>query len=765
MISMPEQEKQPEQQRAKQGGFLPLSRWLRAFAIRLLHRSERAQRLYWRLRSKPSEKAEFRPNPISRDAFRAKCAAALAEFFASGERLRLPCSEQPAVSILLVVFNQAPLTLACLRSVAATVELPAEVIIVDNHSTDETEALLSRLDGARIVRNDENRHFLHGVNQAAALAKGQALLLLNNDATLRPGSLQAAWEALQAFPDVGAVGGPIVLPSGALQEAGSIIFSDGSALGYGRGRDPRAGEFQFRREVDYCSGAFLLIRRAVFEALGGFDPAFAPAYYEETDFCMRMRAKGWRVLYEPRAVIDHFEFGSAASPEAAIALQERNRALFCARHEAALASAHPAPGTDPLYARMRQAQRGRVLVIDDRVPEAWHGGGAPRAAALVSAIRANGWFVTFYPLQFPDAPSRASALPDDVEVMPRLGPLGLRQFLRERAHYYDVILISRPHNMRLFRFLRPRGLSARIVYDAEALFAWREAGQARVQGKPLSRSRWRALLNRELGLAKSADAVITVSAREARFFRAVLGAGKVHILGHALALRPTPRPFTERAHFLFVGSLNNPTDPNADSLIWFASEVMPKLDRLLGTDYELWVAGRCDPSVREALAFRPRIRVLGQVGDLFPLYDQARVFVAPTRFAAGIPHKVHEAAAHGLPAAVTPLLAAQLGWRSGCELLQGDTTSAFAAACARLYSDGALWQKLRTEALRRVAADCDPIRFHRTVGRLMEALTADARCKGAVEPEAESRVEQLPERPPFPATPDPSGMERKFRQT
>jgi len=730
MIPMSERREYRDQQSMTEAGSLPLSRWLRAVALWLLHRSERAQRLYWRLRSKPSVRAGFRPNPISREAFRAERAAALADFLASGERLRLPCSEQPAVSILLVLFNQAPLTLACLRSIAATVELPAEVIIVDNHSTDETEALLGRLDGARSLRNEENRHFLHGVNQAAALAKGQALLLLNNDATLRPGSLQAAWEALQEFPDVGAVGGPIVLPGGALQEAGSIIFSDGSALGYGRGQDPNAGEFQFRREVDYCSGAFLLIRRAVFEALGGFDPAFAPAYYEETDFCMRMRAKGWRVLYEPRAVIDHFEFGSAASPEAAIALQERNRALFCARHQAALASAHAAPGTDPLFARMRQAERGRVLVIDDRVPEARHGGGAPRAAALVSAIRANGWFVTFYPLQFPDEPRSASALPDDVEVMQGLGLPSLRAFLSARAQYYDVILISRPHNMRLFRFLRPRRLSARIVYDAEALFAWREACQARVYGKPLSRSRWRALLTRELRLTKSADAVITVSAREARFFRAVLGAGKVHILGHALALRPTPRPFAERAHFLFVGSLNNPTDPNADSLIWFASEVMPKLDQLLGTDYELWVAGRCDPRVRGALASRPRIRILEQVEDLVPLYDQARVFVAPTRFAAGIPHKVHEAAAHGLPAAVTPLLAAQLGWRSGYELLQGDTASAFAAACARLYADGALWQKLRTAALQRVAEDCDPIRFEQAAGRLMETLVAEKRAWG-----------------------------------
>ena len=92
---------------------------------------------------------------------------------------------------------------------------------------------------------------------------------------------------------------------GTLQEAGSLIWQDGSCLGYGRGDDPEQPEYMFRRDVDYCSGAFLLFRKQDFAALQGFDEAFAPAYYEESDFCIRLRKSGKRVVYDPRAVITH----------------------------------------------------------------------------------------------------------------------------------------------------------------------------------------------------------------------------------------------------------------------------------------------------------------------------------------------------------------------------------------------------------------------------------------------------------------------------
>ena len=115
------------------------------------------------------------------------------------------------------------------------------------------------------------------------------------------------------------------------------------------------------------------------------------------------------------------------------------------------------------------------------------------------------------------------------------------------------------------------------------------------------------------------------------------------------------------------------------------------------------------------------LTMLGQVKDLSPVYNTSRVFIAPIRFAAGIPLKIHEAAAHGVPVVFTPLLAEQLGWRDEEDLLVAGDTGGFAAQCARLYQDEALWTRLRMNALDRVRDDCDPDRFRKTIVRIIDA--------------------------------------------
>ena len=207
-----------------------------------------------------------------------------------------------------------------------------EIIIVDNNSHDETSLLLDRLRGARIIRNAENRNFLLAVNQAAKEARGEYLLLLNNDAQVLPGTLRSALNTIRSAPDIGAVGGRLILLDGTLQEAGSIIWNDGSCLGYGRGDNPFAPMYMFRRDVDYCSGAFLLTPRSTSgKELGGFDERFKPAYYEETDYCTRLWERRLRVVYDPNAVLLHYEFASSESAN------QRNRST--ARASAHLCSA------------------------------------------------------------------------------------------------------------------------------------------------------------------------------------------------------------------------------------------------------------------------------------------------------------------------------------------------------------------------------------------------------------------------------------------
>jgi GT2 family glycosyltransferase len=646
--------------------------------------------------------------------------AQLATFLLGASRLTVPLAERPRLSVILVLHNQAALTLDCLRSLAAGASAELETIIVDNNSTDSTAALLDRLEGVRILRNAENRGYAAAVNQGAAAARGELLLLLNNDAVLLPGTVAAAVGAVDEAADIGAVGGRVVLADGTLQEAGSIVWRDGSCLGYGRGDDPNSGEYRFRREVDYCSGVFLLIRRAAFDAVGGFDESFFPAYFEDVDFCVRLRERGYRILYEPEAELRHWEFASSTDRDRALNLQLEASPRFLAKHATWLAGRLPPRPSSLVEARSADRGRERILMIDDLVPHAWRGAGFPRALRLVRAL-SRGRFLTLYTTSEDDRDWRAiySTLPGEVEVVAG-SRIELAGFLLARQDYYDTILVSRPHNMQAFNQHaggHPEILRrARLIYDAEAVFAVREMHAARLAGRALAAEAAEAAIAEEVLLARSADHILVVSAEEARYFRSQVRA-PVTVLGHATERCPGSRRFEERRGLLFVGPLIGDGAPNVDALAWFVTEILPLIRSRIGP-VELHVAGQVGSPRITALA-EPGVHFHGVVQDLAELYDASRVFIAPTRFSAGIPLKVVEAAARGVPAVTTGLLAQQLGWRQGCELMAGDDAASFAAACAQLYQDGDLWRRLREGALLRIGEEHAPDLFE---GRLDQAL-------------------------------------------
>jgi GT2 family glycosyltransferase len=641
-------------------------------------------------------------------------------FLNSGAILDLPHSEKPRISIVLVLFNRAELTLSCLRSICENHAEHIEVVIVDNASSDQTPQLLERLKGAHIIRNTENRHFLLGVNQAARECRGDYILLLNNDSQLLPGALQNALTAMKSAANIGGVGGKIILLDGTLQEAGSVVWQDGSCTGYGRGDNPFAPMYNFRRDVDYCSGAFLLTPRKVWEELGGFDEAFKPAYYEETDYCMRLWQRGLRVVYEPTAALIHYEFASSESVASATSLQAQHQSIFEKRHRAVL-ERRGKPAADRLLAARSRETGKRVLFLEDRVPHLWLGSGFPRSHALVRALLANDCQVTLYPLAGMTESWDViySDLPKEVEVMSGWGREMLESFLRTRRDFYTTIIVTRPHNMEIVAPLvesHPEWFErVDVIYDGEALFASREAGLRKLAGNPLTEEEVRGLYAAEVGLTRAADRVLAVSEGE----RAVFldhGVREVEILGHSLPITPTPCDFENRAGLLFVGAVHEEASPNGDSLIWFLTEIYPRIRAALG-DIPVTIAG-VNRSERLQQMAKPPIRITGHLTSLTDLYASARLFIAPTRYAAGIPHKIHEAAAHGLPVVSTPLLATQLGWTSR-ELGIAETAEDFAARCIEIYKSAERWQNLRDAALERVRRECSPEAFTEQVRKIV----------------------------------------------
>jgi GT2 family glycosyltransferase/SAM-dependent methyltransferase len=638
--------------------------------------------------------------------------AELASFLASNSRLGFFDGKTPEISVLIVLWNQSHLTLRCLQALDKERSAAApsfELLIVDNASWDETAELLSRLDGARVIRNTQNDGFVRACNQAAAIARGSTLLFLNNDAFIRMGALSAAHAALRRDPDIGAVGGRLILPSGQLQEAGSIVWSDGSTVGYGRGSAADSGEAMFRRDVDYCSGAFLMTPRVVWEKLGGFDKIYAPAYYEDADYCMRVWEAGLRVVYEPAAAIDHCEFGSSTTYGETFATQLINRKHFRARHAERLRSIHlPAAEINVLAAREHRVPgRRRLLVLDNEVPLGALGSGYPRMREMLVQAMAAGWSTSFFPMHNPDvawAAARAE-IPWGIEILSDRKAANLSEFLEQRYGHYDLILVSRPDNMALLREVlreRPHLIhGTRLIYDAEALFAIRTSTEAELEGHPLPSEEIDRIVNDEIDLAEDADAIVCVTEAEAQKFRD-RHPGSVHVLGHPTKPRFNAPGFEYRRGFLFVGRLLEKSAPNWRGLSWFIREVWPLIRGKL-PNAELIVAGYLNLDCSDLQA--PGVRLVGPVVDLNPIYDATRVFVAPVQFAAGLPIKILEATAAGLPTAATKLMAQQLGWTPGVEIAADDDPGALAAAAATLHEESSVWSAMRAAAQLRIARE------------------------------------------------------------
>jgi GT2 family glycosyltransferase len=640
-------------------------------------------------------------------------------------------SRAPTVSVIVVVWNRAELTLACLRSLTEQIAVPIEVIVVDNASTDVTAELLSRIEGPTIVANGSNLGFTVAANLGAQRARGEFLLFLNNDAQVEPGCIAQLVETARRTDSIGAVGGKLVFPDGRLQEAGSIIWSDGSCAAYGRGADPASPEYNFERQVDFCSGALLLTPRSVFERAGGFDERYRPAYYEDADYCATLWTEGWPVIYQPKAVAVHHAFGSAGSMDAGVALQRERRPIFVGRHRRWLNTQRP-PTESTLVARSHPHGQPAVIVIDDALPHQRMGSGFPRAAALLRALSELGFLITTYTTcgERPSSESR-DRFPA-VEAIPG-SPDGMRAFLASRSganRSHVAVIVSRPHNMRYVKAAMGTNLanlSVPCIYDAEAIYALRDIGRRNLARQPLpddaaDSSPGQSLIDAEVSLTRGCAAVITVSESERKLF-STSGIPDIFVVGHAVQPDPTPRAFQSRQTMLFVGAFG-PESPNEDAARYLCCDILPAL-RATGCHARLVVAGTHLPDHLRGAA-NQTVSWHSDVGDLTPFYDEARVFVAPTRYAAGIPLKLIEAAARGVPIVCAPRLAQQLGWHPGTELLTGETPREFAEAIASVYTDPALWQRLRDAALARVAQEHSPDVFRTALRQVLNRAVPQA---------------------------------------
>ncbi|WP_370636627.1 glycosyltransferase family 2 protein [Komagataeibacter sp. FNDCF1] len=389
------------------------------------------------------------PPPVTeeqaRALFRHMCAVRLPLLL--GGRIDFSSDAPPELSVIIIAHNQFAMTMSTLASLRANHHGPMQVLVVDSGSRDGVASIEQHVRGIEVLRFAGNIGFLRGCNAALARVRAPATLYLNNDVDLQFGAIANALARLGADDTTGAVGARVVRTHGMLQEAGSIIWRDGSVQGYMRDAHPAVPEAGFVRAVDFCSGVFLMVRTDVLRVLEGFDEGYAPAYFEETDLCVRIRMLGYTIMYDPAVCLVHYECGTSDSTSAA-RLIARNSALFTRTHARPLR--RKLLRHDALQARARHADGGQrhILFIEDRLPLRHLGSGFTRSNDIIATLAELGYQVTVYPIFRPieDAATLAASFPPGVEIIHDRELPDLPDFLNARAGCFDAIWIARTHN-------------------------------------------------------------------------------------------------------------------------------------------------------------------------------------------------------------------------------------------------------------------------------------------------------------------------------
>lgn len=613
------------------------------------------------------------------------------------ERLTLPSCEAPWVSVVIPVYNQFEYTYNCLKSIIRNSgDIPYEVIIADDCSTDVTREIQGIVRNIRLATTEKNVRFLLNCNNAARQAKGKYILFLNNDTQVQENWLEPLVSLMERSADIGMVGSKLIYPDGFLQEAGGIVWKDASAWNYGNRRNTEDPEFNYVKEADYISGAAIMIRRSLWEEIGGFDERFAPAYYEDTDLAFEVRRRGYKVLYQPLSRVVHFE-GISNGTDVQSGLkhyQQVNFQKFYEKWRDVLEAEHEVNGENVFTAKDRSGRKKHMLVVDHYVPHHDQDAGGKCTYMYLQTFVKMGFQVTFIGDNFyKHEPYTTQLNQMGIEVL--YGNYyynNWQQWLKENGHYFDYIYLQRPHISIKYIDIVKKYSRAKIFYFAHDLHHIREYREYEMTGDPEkleSAKKWKKI---EYELFEKADVGHVVGSFEQQKMQEVFPGKPIRNIPLYI-YENTPgdinKDFASRHDLLYVGGFGHP--PNIDAVLWFAREVFPRvLERRPDMRWHV-VGGKATLEVQALASKNILIEGFLPDEDLEKLYRECRMAVVPLRYGAGVKGKVVESAYYQIPLVTTSIGAEGLSREEAFMAVEDDGEKLAETIC-RLYED---YPKLR----------------------------------------------------------------------
>ena len=610
------------------------------------------------------------------------------------ENLRMGQHDSPTISIVIPVYNQLRITLRAIRSILqAGAQRSFEIIIVDDCSEARISTILGAVAGIRYIQQPNNSGFIASCNTGANAARGDYLVFLNNDTHVLPGWLDELHRTFIDRPKAGLVGSQLIYPTGALQEAGGILWSDGSGWNYGRNDDRLAPQYNYLRPVDYCSGASIMVPRLLFNELGQFDSHYSPAYAEDADLALQVRKAGYEVLYQPQSKVVHFEGVSSGTDTATgtKSYQVQNLKKLFQRWQNELSSHRP-NAVEPELERDRGVSK-RVLFLDATTPTPDCDAGSVVIYQFMKIFLKIGYGVSFVPVD------NLLAVDSYTEDLQRMGvecwhhPFisSVDDYLAKHGKKFDLIFMYRaPHAARHLDAVRMYAPQAKVVLNTVDLHFLREERQAQVESSETRFKMAQVLKKRELSVMQSTDATILLNKSEVELIRELAPTVKTFMLPLTQDIPGCRRPFSERKDIVFIGGFNHL--PNIDAVKYFCTEIMPLIRELLpGVGFI--VVGSNPPEELSQYACKD-IEIRGFVANLAEVFDICRVSVAPLRFGAGMKGKIVTSLSYGVPCITTTIGAEGMGLSHGRNILIADDAVTCAQAVVDVYNSEEHWQEI-----------------------------------------------------------------------
>jgi len=612
------------------------------------------------------------------------------------EHITLPQHAAPKVSIVIPVHNKFATTYTCLASIAAAqCEATYEVIVVDDGSKDETLDIQDIVSNLTIVRHDTAQGFVGASNAGGAAARGDYVLMLNNDTEVMSGWLDALLDPFNRFEDVGMTGAKLIYPTGILQEAGGLVWGNGQPWNIGRNGNASDPRYNYVRQVDYLSGACVLLPTPLWRELKGFDTYFAPAYYEDTDLAFRVRAKGFKTVYTPFCEVIHYEGvsnGTSTSGSGLKRFQAINQPKFLRRWIEAYQHNGVLGSDDPVVMQDRGA-RFRVLVLDTQTLTPDLDAGSYSAMQEIRILQSLGFKVTFVPANMAYMGGYTEALQRmGVEVVYAPFYFSMNEVIEKRGKEFNLFYIARygvaEQVIDKIRSLYPQAKVMLNIHDLHFLREIRESIQDKDQNKM---QKAMATRDAELAVMRKVNLVLSYSeVEQAVILSHNLDSTRTHLCPWVVATAAKIPSFSERQGIAFLGGFGH--RPNVEAVEWFVRDVMPLLrDRLPGVPFLIY--GSKAPDHFKALACDDVI-LKGFAKTTEEVYDTARVFVAPLLTGAGIKGKVIGGFARGIPTVMTPTAAEGTGAHHGGAAMVCTEPSHWVESIASLYEDEVLWNSM-----------------------------------------------------------------------